>query len=61
MEMGGGLGPRACKVAIDIGIEAIDIGGSKNKPFITSTLEIMTNVFNCLVVHKVGIVEIMST
>ncbi len=60
-KMEGGLGPRACKVTINIGIKAIDIGGSENEPFIMSTIEIMTNTFNCLVVHRVGILEIAST
>jgi len=60
-KMGGGLGPRACEVAIDIGIKAIDVGRSKDKPFIVGTIEITTNLFNCLVVHGVGIVEVMST
>jgi len=58
---GGGLGPIACKVTVDIGIKAIDIGGSKDNPFIVAAIEIMTNAFYCLVVHIVGIVEIMST
>jgi len=60
-KMGGGIGPRACKITINIGIKAIDIGGSENKPFIASAIEITTNLFNCLVVHGVGIVEVMST
>jgi len=38
--MGGGLGSRACKVTVNIGIKVIDVSGRENKPFTTSTVEI---------------------
>jgi len=48
MKMGGGLGPRARRIVVDI---PFDVASRENKPFIASTVEIVTNVFYHLVVH----------
>jgi len=50
------LRPRACKITINVGAESILIGRSEDETFVMSPIEIATNAFYRLVVHRVGVV-----